>query len=366
MNNKILIVDDDKLLLSGIKRRYGNLFQLNYAFSGKEALELLENGEKFAVIMSDYYMPGMNGIEFLTNVSSFNPEAVKVLITGNADVNMAIDAVNMGNVFRFLCKPILYDVMTKVIKDCLLQYRLINIEKTEKLKSDIISILSHEIRTPVTAINNNLFLIKKGIGTENFEKNSEYFNKIETINEKLVMSVNKIDYLSKLLSDQFKIKKSNVNLITDVVNPLINDFTKNNKNFKILLNCDFEDFVFFLDKTSIHQIILELLDNAYKFSNGEEVQIELKDREEFVELIITDTGLGISNNFDKISEPFYQEDNGSSRMFNGNGLGLTLVKKLCKHNEIKIEYLENTPKGTSVKLIFNKRLVCNSPNWDVT
>lgn len=365
MNNKILFVDDDEILLSGIKRRYDGIYSFSFATSGKDALELLENGKEFAVIISDFYMPGMNGIQFLTQASAIIPEAVKVLITGNADINMAIDAVNMGNVFRFLCKPVPYDVMTKVINDCLFQYRLINIEKVEKVKSDIISILSHEIRTPVTGIINNLFLIQNTIDSKNSKKTSEYFNKIEAVNEKLVLSVTKIDYLSRILSGQFKIKKSNVNLIADVLNPLIADYTKYNENFNLVLNSDFEDLMISLDQISIHQIILELLDNAYKFSNGKEIQIELRDFEEFVELTIKDTGIGVTSDFDKLSELFYQEDRGSSRMFSGNGLGLTLVKRLCEYNELEIEFSENKPNGTKVRLILNKNLISNSPTWEV-
>ncbi|MFA8342265.1 MAG: ATP-binding protein [Rhodothermaceae bacterium] len=355
MNNEILFVDDDKLLILGIQKKYEEKYPLTLAYSAKEALNLLKSGKRYSIIISDYYMPGMNGIDFLKEVEQYDRDAIKVLITGNADINMAIDAVNYGNVFRFICKPFNYDVFSKIIQDCFLQYKLINIEKVERIKSDIISILSHEIRTPVTAINNNLYLMKSSADETLSEKMIEYLDRIEATNKKLVSSVNKIEYLSQILTGNIKLKKESLKLKEAILNPVMDEFIMNNSkdDFHFNFNSEMEDLLLFCDEKSIYQIIYEIVDNAYKFSNGADIDICLHEKEQRPELTISDKGIGISTDFEKLSELFYQEDKGSSRMFNGNGLGLTLVKKLCDLNDIEIDFKENEPRGTTVRLILN-------------
>jgi len=355
MNNEILFVDDDRLLIMGIKKKYEEKYLITFTYSAKEALKLLKNGKRYSIIISDYYMPGMNGIDFFKEVELYDREAVRVLITGNADINMAIEAVNCGNVFRFICKPFNYNVFSKMIKDCFLQYRLINIEKVEKIKSDIISILSHEIRTPVTAINNNLYIMKNIAEESLSEKMLEYINKIELTNKRLVSSINKIEYLSQILTGNVKIKKESLKLKETILAPVMNEFLTNStkSDFNFNFYSKMEDVILFCDEKSLFQIVYEIVDNAYKFSNGAEIDIFLQETDHRSELIISDSGIGISSDFEKLSELFFQEDAGNSRMFSGNGLGLTLVKKLCNLNNIDIDFKENKPRGTVVKLIFN-------------
>lgn len=355
MNNEILFIDDDRLLILGIQKKYDEKYPLTFAYSAKEALNLLKEGKRFSIIISDYYMPGMNGIDFFKEVENYDRDAVKVLITGNADINMAIEAVNSGNVFKFICKPFNNDALSKIIDDCLLQYRLINIEKVEKIKSDIISILSHEIRTPVTAINNNLYLMKNTVDEEIPPKLLEYIERIEITNKRLVSSVNKIEYLSQVLNGNFRVEKKSLKLIETILIPVMKEFeiSNLNKDFHFNFNSETEDVLLFCDEKSVSQIVYELVDNAYKFSNGANIDIEVSEKDYRTELVIRDRGIGITTDFKHLAELFYQEDKGSSRMFSGNGLGLTLVKKLCELNEIDISFERNEPVGTKVTLSLN-------------
>ncbi len=94
MKEKVLLVDDDAMVLAGLKRQLRNQFSIDTALSGEEALkQVLENGP-YAVIVSDFMMPGMNGVEFLSRVKKSNPDTVRMMLTGTADMPTAIRAVN--------------------------------------------------------------------------------------------------------------------------------------------------------------------------------------------------------------------------------------------------------------------------------
>ena len=105
MNTKVLLVDDDLNLLDGVKRTMRKQFDIDTATGGKEGLQRLANDGPYAVVVADMQMPGMTGLEFLRNVQTAAPDAVRVMLTGNADQKTAMDAVNDGRVFRFLTKP---------------------------------------------------------------------------------------------------------------------------------------------------------------------------------------------------------------------------------------------------------------------
>ena len=123
MKEKVLLVDDDAMVLAGLKRQLRNQFNIDTALSGEEALkQVLENGP-YAVIVSDFMMPGMNGIEFLSRVKKSNPDTVRMMLTGTADMPTAIRAVNEGSIFEFHPKPCPADTLCKAIQSAMDKYR---------------------------------------------------------------------------------------------------------------------------------------------------------------------------------------------------------------------------------------------------
>ncbi|HEY0462627.1 MAG TPA: response regulator, partial [Polyangiaceae bacterium] len=101
---RILCVDDEPRVLDGLQRVCHNGFTVETAGSGAEALALLDRGEVFEVIVSDMQMPQMNGTALLAEFRTRAPDTIRVLLTGQADINAAITAVNHGQIFRFLSK----------------------------------------------------------------------------------------------------------------------------------------------------------------------------------------------------------------------------------------------------------------------
>jgi len=129
VSNKILFVDDEPAVLDGYRRILHKDFEIETSTSGEDALSLVSNQGPFAVIVSDMRMPAMNGVQFLSKVSSLANDTVRVVLTGYADFQSAMAAVNEGKLFRFLTKPCEGEVLKQCLVAALEQYRLITAEK---------------------------------------------------------------------------------------------------------------------------------------------------------------------------------------------------------------------------------------------
>jgi len=129
MTEKILFVDDETNVLESIARQLRKRFTLSTALSGQEALRIMKEEGPFAVIISDMRMPGMDGVQLLERVKELYPDTVRMMLTGNADQGTAIEAVNKGQIFKFLNKPSSTAVLVPAIALAQRQYRLITAEK---------------------------------------------------------------------------------------------------------------------------------------------------------------------------------------------------------------------------------------------
>lgn len=124
ISRKILFVDDEVLLLSSIKRQFRKEFDITVAESGGAGLAALSEQGPFAVVVSDYNMPGMDGVQFLNAVYQRQPETVLMMLTGRADLELAIEALNNAHISRFLNKPCPKQILQDTLADGLEQYRL--------------------------------------------------------------------------------------------------------------------------------------------------------------------------------------------------------------------------------------------------
>ncbi|MBW3696028.1 response regulator [Vibrio sp. T187] len=143
MDKPILLVDDEINILNSFRRTLRNHVSLDLANSGEEALKLIAK-KQYAVVISDMKMPEMNGLELLQAVQELSPDTVRMMFTGNADQKTAVDAVNIGDVFRFINKPCSPDELLVYIKSAIHQYDLIVAEKVllNKTLKGVISVLN--------------------------------------------------------------------------------------------------------------------------------------------------------------------------------------------------------------------------------
>jgi len=129
MAETILLVDDDNNILDGYRRSLSREFLMETALGGPQALELATTHGPYAVVVSDMRMPGIDGIQLLSKIKTLSPDTIRVMLTGNTDVDTAIHAINEGSIFRFLTKPCSKEVMGKTLTAALVQYRLVTAEK---------------------------------------------------------------------------------------------------------------------------------------------------------------------------------------------------------------------------------------------
>src|SRR3990172_4411991 len=129
MDEKILFVDDEPNILSAYQRQSRRQFTIETALGGELGLAAISTHGPYAVIVADMRMPSMDGIQFLSKVKTIAPDSVRMMLTGNADQQTAINAINEGNIFRFLTKPCPPDVLANTLTAGIEQYRLVTAEK---------------------------------------------------------------------------------------------------------------------------------------------------------------------------------------------------------------------------------------------
>lgn len=163
MSEKILFVDDDPNILNAFHRQLRKKFHLETASSGRKGLDMIEKKGPFSVVLADMRMPEMDGIAFLKKVREVTPDSVRLMLTGNADQQTAIDAVNEGNVFRFMTKPCPLESLINTIEQALSQYRLVRAERelledtlngSVKLLMEILSIAAPTLSGRAIALGN--------------------------------------------------------------------------------------------------------------------------------------------------------------------------------------------------------------------
>jgi len=147
----ILFVDDDARFRQTIQRQYGRRYEIEIAGDAEEARTLLSESGPFAVVVSDYQIPGENGIQLLESIKRDHPDVIRVLMAGRPDMQIAIDAVNHGSVFRLLTKPTTTQTLCRCLDASLRQHELLLSEdkfRDETLRGTV------EILTKILALTN--------------------------------------------------------------------------------------------------------------------------------------------------------------------------------------------------------------------
>ncbi len=152
ISRKILFVDDEALLLEGIKRQLRREYDVTIAVGAQAGLETLAANGPFAVVVSDYNMPGMDGIQFLSTVYQRYPQTILIMLTGRAELDVAVNALHTGHVSRFLNKPCPKEILLETLNDGLEQYRLRESERILQAQLQLANQQLHILNTQLEMI----------------------------------------------------------------------------------------------------------------------------------------------------------------------------------------------------------------------
>ncbi len=399
MNNKpkILYVDDEEDNLTSFKYQFFDDYDIDLAISADDGFKLLEKNT-YDIIISDQRMPGTSGTEFFADILGNYPDTIRIILTGYSDIGAVIEAINRSKVYYYLQKPIKESELEKVINNALEVIRLqrenrdlirrlkesyssledyagkleeeITIrkrkeadlilaknkaEEANKLKTEFLTQVSHEIRTPINVILNFCSLIQEDIRPTTSEDVLEQFNAIKESGNRIVRTVDLILNMAQLQTNTYDSQKGIINLKSDIFEKLVKEYSVKAeiKNIDLNFSDNGLDPAIEGDSYSIAQIFDNLINNAIKYTDHGSVSIELNCDGNHCSVEIKDTGIGISQEFlSKAFEPFRQEEQGYTRSYDGIGLGLTLVQKYCQINNAVLDIKSEKGKGTTITVKF--------------
>ena len=350
----ILCLDDDKNVVNSIKRELRHVgSEVLTTTEGAKAIELLINHE-CAVIISDMRMPKMDGAEFFRRVLELQPHTFRILLTGYADLEAAMRAVNAGEIHRYLHKPWDATELAWTVQQGLERYELAqeNVKLTNELAERNLALeemnttleslveertqqvlhgeklaavgrlaagLVHEVCTPLAVVSGWVELLQEDDKTQ-----GEHQASLEMMSEGLQRAFGVLDKLRDLSKSRVQAKQA-VDVNDLLAHNLALVLHRLNKK-QIELHEDLTEMEkIWADKDQLGQVLLNLINNALDSMEGGELTVRTRRLSasahgEMVEIDIADTGPGMSaEELDRVFKPFY-----TTKGESGTGLGLPI------------------------------------------
>lgn len=326
----ILFVDDEPFNLSTFKASFREFYTIHLAKSAQEARQILSEN-LIHIIFADQRMPTTTGIQFFESILEEFPDAIRVLLTGYADVDAVIDAINKGQVYRYIKKPWneleikhtiekgfeLYSIRKQ------LDEKVVLLEKTNHELNRFVYSASHELRAPLMSI---LGLIK-------LAKIDKIEPKALTLFDLVEKSVKKLDLFIRNITDYYKNNRVSNHYVTidfqDIVKDAIDNCIFYHGPDEVTVKTEIDDSgVFYSDAFRIKVIFNNIISNAVKYQRPEEpnkkLDIKIQIFEHSALIVIQDNGIGImAERINQIFKMFYR----ATETNTGSGVGLYLVKE---------------------------------------
>jgi two-component system response regulator PhcR len=347
---RVLYIDDEENNLHAFKAGFRRQYEIYTANSAAEGLKILEN-ISVHVIIADQKMPQTTGVEFFKSIIHTYPDPIRILLTGYTDIEALADAINHGDIYRYITKPWNDLELHNSIKNAYdayktkidLRNKIAELEKTNDELNRFIYSISHELRAPLVSALGIVNLVKmEGL----FNSSGEYWSLIETCANKLDYYVQKtLQYYknSKEVSEQTSID------FKVLVSSLIDLYSYTDK--ETYFHTDIvQDVPFYGDAFRIEVILGNLISNAIKYqkegSANKKVDVQIQVNTVEAEICISDNGMGILNeHLEKIFTQFFK-----IKTNQGSGLGLFIVKEALNKIDGKISVRSNSSDGTTFKI----------------
>lgn len=345
-NLRTLVVDDELGMRLGIQKALSRYkmqlaevaaevgFIVEMAESAEEAIEKI-NTDRPDILLLDYKLPSMSGLDLLERINVQESEMVTIMITAYATLEAAVLAIKKG-AFDFLAKPFEPDELKKAVKKAAQNLILARqIRKLEQEKHQVrfqfISVLGHELKSPLNAIEGYLNIMHERVAGD----------ELKSYDEMIDRSVVRIQGMKKMIADLLDLtriesgQKKREIIECDVcaiAKAAIESMqtAASARNISIKLNAD-EPVTMMADAGEIEIVLNNLVTNAVKYNRDSgQVRITLKKEKNLVKITVSDTGIGMSaEESAMLFKEFVRIKNEKTRHIDGSGLGLSIVKKIA-------------------------------------
>ena len=377
----LLVVDDEVDVLESLRHLFHRTYRVVTANGGAEAVEVLKATEVH-LILSDQRMPGMTGDALLAHARKLQPDAIRMLFTGYADIQAVINAVNEGHIFRYILKPWDASELEGVLRSAADQHELLadrkrliaelqtanarltlaneELARAGQLKSAFIEVASHEFNTPITLVLGLSELLKL-LNPARDAQEAALIDRISSSARQLAKLVT--GTLTLMRAEDFRrtLQRAPVDLsallrgAAEKVRPFVAA-----RNLTLTENLAEDLGEFELDADKIDASVINLLTNAIKFTpdgRGVTLSARLTGPDE-AEVTVSDSGLGMEErSVSQLFVPFFTQFDSSRHSsgdfgFNkrGLGLGLSIVKLFVELHGGTVSAESTLGRGTTVTM----------------
>lgn len=395
----ILCVDDEEIVLRSLKRELNETFGDEYAIEtvqgGDDALELVaelvEEGFDIPLVIADHIMPGIKGDELLKHIHARFPKTLKIMLTGQADMEAVTNAVNYANLYRYIAKPWEKADLIMTVKEALRSYfqdkrleeqnkvlqnmnavleqqvkertaeleaRKIELEKKNvqlhelnASKDKFFSIISHDLRSPFTVLLGYTEIMSENVEMYTPDELKEDVINLQNAAKKLYALLENLLTWSRIQRGVMKYVPKPID-VYEIVQNNIRLFTPKAKQKQITLRTLLrQHLIASADYQMVDTVIRNLTSNALKFTPaGGSVLFSATQNEQFIEVSVADTGVGISEEaFPRMFRIDTHYIKSGTDGEEGTGLGLILCRELVEKNSGKIWVESKFGEGTTFR-----------------
>ena len=368
----LLVVDDEQGMRMGVKRalRYFSMdiedtdvvvkLDIIEADSGEEAILLMQESSPDIVLL-DHKMGGISGLDVLRWINENDLDLMAIMITAYASIETAITATKQG-AYDFLPKPFTPAELKVSVRQAashlvaLRQARELEKEK-KRVRFQFISVLAHELKAPLGAIEGYLYLLRDGIGTDD----PAVHDKVVKRSLVRLSGMRKLIYdlldLTRLESGQKKRELSQVNVLAAAENSIEMMKTEADRHeITISLESSAPNVMLTADSGELEIVFNNLISNAVKYNRDKgSVTVLVEDNSDNVRISVTDTGIGMTEEeVEKLFREFVRIKNAKTRSILGSGLGLSILRKIAGLYGGEVSVTSTSDVGSTFTVVLHK------------
>lgn len=349
----VLFVDDEPAALRSLRRMLiRSPFACLFEECGQLALETLAR-QRVDILVADLRMPEMDGIQLLQMVRERHPDVIRLVLSATSDRDIMLAAINKGEIFRFLTKPLESPAALRdAIDQAMAQVRLVRRSReADRLKAEFLASITHELKSPLASIRGFACTLLKNPDMD-VATRTEFLGHVVAECERLTQLVTAVLDMSRIDAGNFTLAMEVMDLglaLEETAESMRHYFDSQDvaMSMRILAG----NARVYGNRARLIQVFRNLLDNAVKYTPaGGKVEVSLVEEEGSLVARISDSGLGIeAKDLNHVCERFYRGTSDGART-GGAGLGLTIVKEILDRHEWILDIQSERGNGTSVSI----------------